>query len=162
MCLQVRGVRPWGRWSRSGHGGVQQKTIRGTDVKRREGARGGDRLNYTPRTERRVKNGGQCMHACFVALVVPDSLWPYGPRPAWLLCPRDSPGKDTGVGCHFLILLKNKEEGWPTLLKCLECHEEATEAKEEVSLCQVTSGKLGKEDQVRARDAGRRWGKGFL
>ena len=21
----------------------------------------------------------------------------------WLLCPWDSPGKDTGVGCHFLL-----------------------------------------------------------
>ena len=29
-----------------------------------------------------------------------DSLRPY---PTRLLCPRDSPGKDTGVGCHFLL-----------------------------------------------------------
>ena len=34
--------------------------------------------------------------------VVSDFLWPYGLEPAWL-CPWDFPGKDTGVGCHFLL-----------------------------------------------------------
>ena len=29
-------------------------------------------------------------------------LWPHGLWPARLLCPRDSPGKNTGVGCHAL------------------------------------------------------------
>ena len=28
---------------------------------------------------------------------------PHGPSPTRLLCPRDSPGKSTGVGCHFLL-----------------------------------------------------------
>ena len=32
---------------------------------------------------------------------MPDSLLPYGPEPARLLCPWDFPGKNTGVGCHF-------------------------------------------------------------
>ena len=27
-------------------------------------------------------------------------LWPHGPQPVRLLCPWDSPGKNTGVGCH--------------------------------------------------------------
>ena len=31
------------------------------------------------------------------------TLWPYGPWPARLLRPWDSPGKRTGVGCHFLL-----------------------------------------------------------
>ena len=35
--------------------------------------------------------------------VMPDSLLPYGLQPIRLLCPRDSPGKNTGVGCHFLL-----------------------------------------------------------
>ena len=35
--------------------------------------------------------------------VVPDSLQPHGLQPSWLLCPWDFPGKDTGVGCHFLL-----------------------------------------------------------
>ena len=32
-----------------------------------------------------------------------DSFWPYGLRPTRLLCPWDSPGKNMGVGCHFLL-----------------------------------------------------------
>ena len=32
-----------------------------------------------------------------------DSLWPYGVLLARLLCPWDSPGKSSGVGCHFLL-----------------------------------------------------------
>ena len=32
-----------------------------------------------------------------------DSLWPHGLLPTRLLCPWDSPGKNTGVSCHFLL-----------------------------------------------------------
>ena len=32
-----------------------------------------------------------------------DSLRPSGLQPARLLCPWDSPGKNTGVGCHALL-----------------------------------------------------------
>ena len=35
--------------------------------------------------------------------VVSDSLQPQGLRPTRLLCPRDSPGKNTGVGCRALL-----------------------------------------------------------
>ena len=35
--------------------------------------------------------------------LVPDSLWPHELQPARLLCPWDSPAKNTGVGCHFLL-----------------------------------------------------------
>ena len=35
--------------------------------------------------------------------VVSDSLWPHRLRPTRLLCPWDSPGKNTGVGCHVLL-----------------------------------------------------------
>ena len=39
-----------------------------------------------------------------VASFVSSSLcWPHGLQPARLLCPRDSPGKSTGVGCHALL-----------------------------------------------------------
>ena len=34
---------------------------------------------------------------------MPNSLWPHGLQPTRLLCPGDFPGKDTGVGCHFLL-----------------------------------------------------------
>ena len=32
-----------------------------------------------------------------------NSLWPYRPQPARPLCPWNSPGKNTGVGCHCLL-----------------------------------------------------------
>ena len=32
-----------------------------------------------------------------------DSGWPYRRQPTRLPHPRDSPGKNTGVGCHFLL-----------------------------------------------------------
>ena len=32
-----------------------------------------------------------------------DSLQPHGLKPTRLLCPWDSPGKNTGGGCHFLL-----------------------------------------------------------
>ena len=35
--------------------------------------------------------------------VVSDSLKPHGLQPARLLCPWDSPGKNNGVGFHFLL-----------------------------------------------------------
>ena len=41
-----------------------------------------------------------CVRACSV---VSDSLQPHGLWPTRLLCPWDFPGKNTGVGCHFLL-----------------------------------------------------------
>ena len=35
--------------------------------------------------------------------VVADSLGSFGLLPSSLLCPWDFPGKNTGVGCHFLL-----------------------------------------------------------
>ena len=35
--------------------------------------------------------------------VMPDSLQPHGLQPTRILCPWDFPGKDSGVGCHFLL-----------------------------------------------------------
>ena len=35
--------------------------------------------------------------------VLSDSLRPCGLRPSRLLCPWDSPGKNSGVGCHALL-----------------------------------------------------------
>ena len=35
--------------------------------------------------------------------VVSNSVQPYGQQPTRLLCPQDSLGKNTGVGCHFLV-----------------------------------------------------------
>ena len=38
-----------------------------------------------------------------VASVVSDSVWPHRRQPIRLLHPWDSPGKNTGVGCNFLL-----------------------------------------------------------
>ena len=35
--------------------------------------------------------------------IASDSLWPNGLQPARLPRPWDSPGKNTGVGCHFIL-----------------------------------------------------------
>ena len=51
--------------------------------------------------------------------VVSSSLWPLGSQPARLLCPWDSPGKNTGEGCHFLLQgIFPTEESNPGLLHC--------------------------------------------
>ena len=40
-----------------------------------------------------------------------DSVRPHGQEPIRLRCPWDSPGKNTGVGCHFLLqCIKVKSE----------------------------------------------------
>ena len=45
------------------------------------------------------------IHYCYysVAKLCPTLLRPHGLYPARLLCPWDFPGKNTGVGCHFLL-----------------------------------------------------------
>ena len=59
--------------------------------------------------------------------VVSDSSRPHGLQPTRLLCPWDSPGKNTGVGCHFLLqCLKVKSESevaqlCPTLSDPMDC-----------------------------------------
>ena len=44
-----------------------------------------------------------------------DSVRPHRRQPTRLLCPWDSPGKNTGVGCHFLLqCMKVKSESEAT------------------------------------------------
>ena len=47
-----------------------------------------------------------------------DSLQPHGLLPTRLLCPLDFPGKNTGVGCHFL-LHEILTQGFSPRLLCL-------------------------------------------
>ena len=49
-----------------------------------------------------------CVCVC-VYSVVSDSLWSHGLYATRLLCPWDFPGKNTGVGCHFLL----QGTSWP-------------------------------------------------
>ena len=56
---------------------------------------------------------------CSVASVMSNSLQSYGLWPARLLCPWDSPGRNTGVGCHaFLQEIFQIQELNPHLLHC--------------------------------------------
>ena len=58
---------------------------------------------------------------------MPDSLRPHGLQPTRLRSPWDSPGKNTGVGCHFLLqCMKVKSESevaqsCPTLSDPMNC-----------------------------------------
>ena len=51
-----------------------------------------------------------CMFSC------PVLLRPYRLYPVRLLCPWDSPGKNTGVGCHFLLQGIFLIQGWKLCL----------------------------------------------
>ena len=52
-----------------------------------------------------------CCCCCYVASVVSDSVRPHRRQPTRLCHPWDSPGKNTGVGCHFLLqCMKVKSE----------------------------------------------------
>ena len=59
--------------------------------------------------------------------VVSDSVRPHRRQPTRLPCPWDSPGKNTGVGCHFLLqCMKVKSESeltqlCPTLHDPMDC-----------------------------------------
>ena len=44
-----------------------------------------------------------CVHVHQVTSAVSNSVRPHRWQPTRLLCPWDSPGKHTGVGCHFLL-----------------------------------------------------------
>ena len=56
---------------------------------------------------------------CVSHSVVSDSLRPHGLQPARLLCPWNSPGKNTGVGGHFLFQGIFPTQGWnPGLPHC--------------------------------------------
>ena len=66
-----------------------------------------------------------CCCCCCVASVVPDSVRPHRRQPTRL--PLDSPGKNAGVGCHFLLqCMKVKSErevaqSCPTPSNPMEC-----------------------------------------
>ena len=52
-----------------------------------------------------------CCCCCWVTSVVSDSVRPHRWQPTRLPRPWDSPGKNTGVGCHFLLqCMKVKSE----------------------------------------------------
>ena len=68
-----------------------------------------------------------CCCCCCVASVVSDSVRPHRWQPIRLHRPWDSPGKNTGVGCHFLFQctkVKSESEvtqSCPTLSDPMDC-----------------------------------------
>ena len=62
------------------------------------------------------------MCAYMLSQSVSDSLWPHGPQSARLLCLWGSPGKNTGVGCHFLLQGIFLTQGSNLSLLCLIHH----------------------------------------
>ena len=68
-----------------------------------------------------------CCCCCLVASVLSDSVQPHRRQPTRLPCPWDSPGKNTGVGCPFLLqCVKVKSESevaqsCPTLCDPMDC-----------------------------------------
>ena len=50
---------------------------------------------------------------------MPDSPWPYGLKPTRLLCPWDSPGKNTAAGCHALLQRVFPTQGSNPCFLCL-------------------------------------------
>ena len=51
--------------------------------------------------------------------VMSNSLRPYGRQPTRLLCPWNSPGKNTGMGCHALLQGIFPTQGLNLCLSCL-------------------------------------------
>ena len=54
-----------------------------------------------------------------VTSVVSDSVWPHRRQPTRLCRPWDSPGKNTGVGCHFLLQCMKVESESEVAQSCL-------------------------------------------
>ena len=50
-----------------------------------------------------VRVKGALLSVCVCYSVTSNSLWPHGLKPIRLLCPWNSPGRNTGMGCHFLL-----------------------------------------------------------
>ena len=73
-----------------------------------------------PRSTPPLENLPHPAHSLSVSRsVMSDSLWPHGLYPARLLCPWDPSGKNTGMGCHSLLLQIFPTQGSnPGLLRC--------------------------------------------
>ena len=60
----------------------------------------------------------QTCAAAAVTSVVSDSVRPHRRQPTRLPCTWDSPGKNTGVGCHFLLQCMKVKSGNEVIQSC--------------------------------------------
>ena len=63
-----------------------------------------------------------CCCCCWVASVVSNSVQPQRRQPTKLHRPWDSPGKNTGVGCHFLLQCMKVKNESEVAQSCLTLH----------------------------------------
>ena len=74
-----------------------------------------------------TKKSSSCCCCCYVTSVVSDSVRPQKRQPTRLPYLWDSPGKNTGVGCHFLLQCMKVKSGsevaqsCPTLRDPMDC-----------------------------------------
>ena len=66
-----------------------------------------------------IKSAESNCCCCCVASVMSNSVQPHGLQPTRLLRPWDSPGKNTGVGCHFLLQCMKVESEIEVAQSCL-------------------------------------------
>ena len=82
---------------------------------------------FPPKSSYEINDLTYNQYRCSVASVVSDSVRPQRRQPTRLPRPWDSPGKNTGVGCHFLLqCMKVKSESevtqeCPTLSDAMDC-----------------------------------------
>ena len=79
--------------------------------------------------EEKSPNWGALLLACLVTSVVSDSVRPHRRQPTRLPRPWDSAGKNTGVGCHFL-------------LQCMKVKSESEDAQSYLTLSDPMDGSL--------------------
>ena len=70
------------------------------DLNGKETQGGGESLCGAGGTNTTLQSSGGLVPSCSV---LSDSLRPHGLQPARLFCPWNVPGKNTGVGCRFLL-----------------------------------------------------------
>ena len=84
-----------------------------------------------------------CCCCCQVSSVVSNSVRPHRWQPTRFPCPWNSPGKNTGMGCHFLLqCVKVKSESevaqsCPTLSNPMDCGLPGSSAAAAVKLLQL-------------------------
>ena len=62
--------------------------------------------------------------SCWISMLSCSALWSHGLKPTRFSCPWDSPGKNTGIDCHFLLPGVFPTQGWnPRLLWLLPCRQ---------------------------------------
>ena len=64
-----------------------------------------------------------CCCCCWVTSVMSNSARPHRRQPTRPPCPWDSPGKNTGVGCHFLLQCRKVKSESEVAQSCLTLHD---------------------------------------